>query len=271
MSKAVCRLLNQTHRPAGFIIPVQAAVRPLHRREILLPVAQKVPPLQQLLFLAGTQLRPLQLLNLKRQAVHFAGLFRLVHPKGVHLAAQLRHRAIGGAVFPQRALQSPKGIQIRAVPLLVQKLLPVVLAVDIQKLPAKHPQLRYRHRPSVDPAEVFSVCVQLPLENQKALLVHRPAALGKAGKVRLHSGKLRTDHCPLAAGANQVPGGSAPQHRAQSVNDNGFSRAGFSGEGVEARAEMNVRLLDDCNVFNVQQLQHGFFPLFSVMILPFIC
>ncbi|MPM74214.1 hypothetical protein SDC9_121199 [bioreactor metagenome] len=264
MGECVFRLLNQRHCAAGLVVPVETLVRSAHRRQVFFPVAQKVPPLQQLLLLAGAQLRPLQLLDLKAQAVHLPSLFGLVHPEGVHPPAQLRHGIIGPAVLAQRIFQPPKAVQIRAVLLLVQKLLSVVLAVDVQEVRPQRAQLGYRNRPAVDAAKVFAVHVDLPLDHQKAVLIRFRAALRKTGQISRYAGELRADHRLLAAGADQIPGGPAPQHRAHGVDHNGFARARLTGECVEARAKLNVRLLDDRNIFNVQQFQHGSLPLLSV-------
>ena len=69
-------------------------------------------------------------------------------------------------------------------------------------------------------------------------------------------GKFRADKGFFRPGADQFPGGPFTQHRTHGVDDDGFARAGLTGEGIEAGMELNVRLLDNGNIFNVKQFQH---------------
>ena len=141
--------------------------------------------------------------------------------------------------------------------LLVQQLLAVVLAVDVQQLLPDPPQLGHGDGPAVDFAEVLAVPRQLPLEQQVAVLVRGSAGLRQPRQAVGHLGELRADKGPVRAGADQVPGGAPSQHRPHGVDDDGLAGAGLAGEGVEARAELDVRLLDDRDILNVQKLQHG--------------
>ena len=143
--------------------------------------------------------------------------------------------------------------------LLVQKLGPVVLAVDIQELPANLPELGHGDGPSIGPAGVLAVAGDFPLEQQVPVLVRGNAVFLKARQLRRNGGELRADESLSGPGADEVPGGPAPQDGPHGVDDDGFARSGFAGEGVEARAELDVRLLDNRNIFDVQKLQHGDF------------
>ena len=51
----------------------------------------------------------------------------------------------------------------------VQQLLAVMLAVDVQQLPAQLPELGHRQRPAVYPADVAPVSLDFPLEHQLLL------------------------------------------------------------------------------------------------------
>ena len=46
----------------------------------------------------------------------------------------------------------------------VQKLLPIVLTVDVQQAAAQGAQLGHGHGPPVAAADIFPVCVNLPLQ-----------------------------------------------------------------------------------------------------------
>ena len=139
--------------------------------------------------------------------------------------------------------------------LLVQKLLAVVLAVDIQQAAAQHFQLSHRHRPPVHPADVFSVAVDLPLQQQRAVLLR-----GDAQRLRyrvVHAGEHCTDEGLVHTCTDQLAAGALPQHGAKGVDDDGLTRARFAGQGVEARLEPDVRLLDDGDILNMEHFQHG--------------
>ena len=69
----------------------------------------------------------------------------------------------------------------------VQKLLPVVLSMDIQKLPPQLPELGHGQRPPVHPAYVPAVPLDLPLEQQllplrRKAVILQPPELGEPSK-----------------------------------------------------------------------------------------
>ena len=69
----------------------------------------------------------------------------------------------------------------------VQQLLPVVLAMDVQQLAAQLPQLRHRHRPAVDPAQVLAVGQDLPLQEQFSVFIGANAVLIEGVRVGKNS------------------------------------------------------------------------------------
>ena len=77
-----------------------------------------------------------------------------------------------------------------------------MLAVDIQKLPADLPQLGHGDRPSVDPADVFSLAGNFPLEHQVPVLVRHNAVFRQSRQVRRHAGKFGADKGLGRAGAD---------------------------------------------------------------------
>ena len=95
------------------------------------------------------------------------------------------------------------------------------------------------------------------MEKKISVLVRGQAVFRQARQVRRDRGELRADKGLGGPGADQIPGGPSPQDGPHGVDDNGLARAGLAGEGVEAWAEPDVRLLNDRDILNVQKLQHG--------------
>ena len=139
--------------------------------------------------------------------------------------------------------------------LLVQKLLAVVLPMDVQQAAAQRLQLAHRYRPSPHAADALTVTVDLPLQQQGAVLLRCHALLLRDGGV--HTGEHRADKRLVRAGADEFAACPLAQHRAEGIDDNGFARAGLAGQRVEACLEPDVRLLDDGDIFNVEHFQHG--------------
>ena len=157
-------LTHQIGRAITAIVAVEAEIRPGHGGNEFFRIVQQGPVALQLLFLAGAQLGPLQLLELIGQGIHPAGLLRLVHLQSLHLAAQDGHGLVFFAILRQQLLRPAEAVQIQQVLLLVQQLLAVVLAVDIEQARADTLELRDRHWPSAHAADVFAVTVQLALQ-----------------------------------------------------------------------------------------------------------
>ena len=227
--------------------------------EELLPVAQDVPALRQSFLLPLLQLRPLQLVDLVAQGVHTALPLRLIHGQGLDLLSNLRHGPVLRLIGPQSLSRGAEAVQIGAVALLVQEKLAIVLTVYVQKAVADLAQQRHGDGPSVGPAGVLSIGVNLPLQEQlpalgadTALLQHR--------QVLRHAGEQSTDKGLAGPGTDQIPRGPLAQHRTHGVNHNGLTRASLTGEDVEAGVESNLGLLDHRDILNVQQLQHSFTP-----------
>ena len=139
--------------------------------------------------------------------------------------------------------------------LLIQQRLTVVLPVDIQQPSAQCLQLAHRDRPPVDAADVLSVAVYLPLEQQRAIRFRCDTQLLCQGAV--YAGKRCAHKRLVRAGADQLPAGALAQHGAECVDDDGLTRARLAGQRIEPPLERDVRLLNDGNILDVQQLQHA--------------
>ena len=162
------------------------------------------------------------------------------------------HGLIAGGIGPQLRLYPAKAVQIGAVLLLIQQLLPVMLAVDIQQRAADPPQLGHGHRPAAHPAGVFPIGIDLPLEQQLPVLRLHAALLQH--RQRRHPGEHGADKGLRRAGADQVPAGTLAQHGPHGVDHDTLSGAGLAGQSVEALVKGDVRLLNHRDIFNMQQL-----------------
>lgn len=133
--------------------------------------------------------------------------------------------------------------------LLVEQLRALVLAVDIQKARPQRAQLRDRDGPSVRAADVLAVGIDVALEQQHAVL-RLDAERGEHRKRGVHAVKFRADEALARARADQVARGCARRapRRAESMTMD-LPAPVSPGERVEARAERNVRALDDGDVF----------------------
>ena len=117
-----------------------------------------------------------------------------------------------------------------------------MLAVDVQQLPPQLPQLGHGDQPAIHPAHVAPVPLEFPLEKQLLPSVGKPILPqpGQGWDVSEHRG----DQGRPRSGADQLPAGPLPQHRADGVNDDGLARPRLAGEDVEARLKADVRRLD---------------------------
>ena len=161
---------------------------------------------------------------------------------------------IGRPVFLQKRLVPPKPVQIAQVAGRIQQLLPVMLAVDVQQLPSQLPQLGHGDQPAVHPAHVPTVPLKLPLEQQLLPAGGKPV-LHQPGQGR-DPGEHRRDQGRTRPGADQLPAGPLPQHRADGVDDDGLARPGLAGEDVEARLKADVRRLNQRDILDMQQGKH---------------
>ena len=126
-----------------------------------------------------------------------------------------------------------------------------MLTVDVDQPATQFPEDGCRCRHTVDPAGAFALRRDLPAEHQflRALvpclfqtILHRNRHLFKCG----------TDHSLCRTGADQIFGGTVAKDGIDGVDQNGLARTGLAGKNIQPRLEMNFRLLDDRNIFNLQ-------------------
>ena len=125
-----------------------------------------------------------------------------------------------------------------------------------------------RHETPVDPADIFPVQENLPLDHRLRVIVHpvfrKPAQLRNLGENTPDRGLLGT-------GPDHIPVGPFSYNGGYGINYDGFARAGLAGEDVESPVKRDIRLLNDSYILNVQQTQHGassFRQLISALISP---
>ena len=255
------RFPHQRHRATGIVVAVEGKLRRPHRVHQLARAAQQGAALIQLLVLAGFQLRPFQLPDLIGQGVHPPGALRFVHFQRVDLAAQGGKLLVGGLIIAQKTLGAPEAVQIPQVAGGVEQLLPVVLTVDIQKLTPHLPQLGDGDQLAIDPADIASVGLDLSLQQQ--LVPLDDAVFFQPGQL-LHPGEHTVYQRRLGSGADQLPAGALAQHRADGIHHDGFTRTGLAGQHIKARIKLDIRRLDQGNIFNMEQREHTLSPFLSV-------
>ena len=101
--------------------------------------------------------------------------------------------------------------------------------------------------------------MNLPADNQIAVLVRalpvlfKPGKLWKVGENRLHKGGF-------CAGADEIPAGALADHRADGIDHDRLSRAGFAGKCIKAGVKPDIRRFNDRNIFNMKQREHSNHP-----------
>ena len=168
------RLPQKIHR-ARFLL---AAGEGSHgQRQVLGELFRVLEPLAALLqrfILPGLELGALNLLQLELKRLHPAELFSLVHGQALLLPAQRLHAAIGLLIGRLLSLVAGEEVEVTQVLCLVKELLGIVLAMDVDE---GRPQLfekRHGDRPPVHPADVLSIAVDFPLDEQLLRRVGHP-------------------------------------------------------------------------------------------------
>ena len=199
------RVPDRGYSSGTVVIAAETVIRAGQRCDVLLTVSQQFPPGIEFLFLPRHQFRPLQLTDLKSEGVHPPRFFRFIHLKRTDLLPQSCHGGIFLSVSGKGRVHPAEAIQISAVLLLVQKLLPVMLTVDIQKLSADLPQLRDSQRPPVDPAGVFAVRRHLALQEEISVFIRGDAVFRQPRKLLRNVGKHSADKRLGRPGTDQLP------------------------------------------------------------------
>ena len=211
-------------------------------------MAQQITAAKKLLLFPGFQIGAFQFVDLIAQRIYTARFLRFVHLQGLHPAPQGNKCLIFGAVILQQHLRAAETVQVDLMLFFIQKLLSVMLAMDIQQTVAQRAKLCHCHRPAVDTADILAVGMDFTL--QKQLLFRFNAQI--VANPRLYIRKAGADKRFLSAGADQVAGSTLAQHGAQRVDHDRLTGACFTGKGIKTGFENNIRLLNDGNIFDVK-------------------
>ena len=194
------------------------------------------------------------------QRVDAGRFFRLVHFKRLDLPPGLTRRLITLGIGFRQAVEPGEAVEVRAVLLLVEQLRALVLAVDIQKTRPQRAQLRDRDGPSVRAADVLAVGIDVALEQQHAVL-RLDAERGEHGSeasTPSNSALTKALAAPVRIRSREVRAPSTAPSESMTMD---LPAPVSPVKGVEARAERDVRALDDGDVFDVEKLKHcGLLP-----------
>ena len=139
---------------------------------------------------------------------------------------------------------------------LIQQLCSIMLAMDIQKFGADLTKLCYRDRATIGSTYIFAVAGHFTLQQKVTVLIRNNTVSDQSQQILRHSRKGRTDKSLVGSRANQLTRGSSAKNGAHGINYDGLAGTRLTGQCVETRVELNIRLFNHRNIFNVQQIQH---------------
>jgi len=151
------RLGYERLRPVRLVAAVQRGEGEVHGVRQLSGVSQYVPPGSQRIRLPGRYPGSLELARLILQHVRSALALRFVHRQLFELPFLLRQLPVYARVLRPLRLQPAERVEIPQVSALIEQLSPVVLAVDVDKAPAKRAERRRGHGHPVYAAGAFPI------------------------------------------------------------------------------------------------------------------
>ena len=140
---------------------------------------------------------------------------------------------------------------------LIEQVLPVVLAVDVEQQRAQRAQLRRCDRDAADAAGRLALGRDLAADDELIVALDLVFLAPVPARVRV---ERRTDDRLFGAGAHELARGARAEDRVHGVHKDGFARARLAGQDVQAGAELQIRPLDDRDVFNMQFSQQSASP-----------
>ena len=170
--KGVLRLCEQPGGAVGIVPAVETFHGRFHAVAQLFGVLQDLPPVFQFFVLSRLQLCLFDLGDLVFQGLHAAQLFPFVHGQAVDFPPQLRHSLVFFAVIAPQRLIPGKCVQKSKMVVLIKQRRGIMLAVDVDKLDTQLPQNGHRYEASVDPADIFPVQKNLPLDDGLRVVFH---------------------------------------------------------------------------------------------------
>ena len=170
--KGVLRLCEQPGGAVGIVPAVETFHGRFHAVAQFFGVLQDLPAVFQSFVLSRLQLRLFDLGDLVFQGLHAAQLFPFVHGQAVDFPPQLRHGLVFFSVVASQRLIPGKCVQKSKMVVLVKQRRGIMLAVDVDELDTQLPQNGHRYEAPVDPADVFPVQKNLPLDDGLRVVFH---------------------------------------------------------------------------------------------------
>ena len=236
-------------RDRAIVPPGKQVISQIHRFGKLFKVAQQLAPLSQLSLFPGLELRLLQLFDLVAETVGEKFLFAFIGRECFMLFAKrgifLIFRRIGGHL----RIQTAKLIQIPQMLPLVEQLLAVVLAVNVQQKTAERAQLRRGDRHPADAACGLAIGCDLAADDQLVVAFNLIFRAPLCGGLRVERG---ADDGFFRTAAHQLPRNAPAEHGMERVDQNRLARAGLARQDIQPGSERDVCAFDHRDVFNMQ-------------------
>ena len=140
---------------------------------------------------------------------------------------------------------------------LIEQVLPVVLAVDVEQQRAQRAQLRRCDRDAADAAGRLALGRDLAADDELIVVLDLIFLAPVPARVRV---ERRADDRLFGAGTHELARGARAEDRVHGVHKDGFARARLAGQDVQAGTELQIRPLDDRDVFNMQFSQQSASP-----------
>ena len=123
------------------------------------------------------------------------------------------------------------------------------------------PQFGEGTGPAVDLDAAFSVRLELPLDEQRAVLVRRHVRLLQTAfqKGAFRDGEQSFHQSAVLAGPDEFAFAAGAAEQADGVDQDAFPRAGLAGEYGKAVFQIEVQSADQGDILNMQRKQHGLF------------
>ena len=143
-------------------IAIECTDGSLHRVRQLFGVLEHLPSLKQFVFLTRLQLGALNFVDLEFQRLDQTELFRFIHGQTADLLLDSADLVIRLPVILQQRFVVGIQVEIADVCRLIEQLLGIVLAMDLDELDAELPKRGDCDGLAADAAAVFSVGEDLP-------------------------------------------------------------------------------------------------------------
>ena len=222
-----------------------------------LRVGQQVRVAHQLVVLAQPGIGAGQLVTLELEQGPLA-LPRLgCVEQGLALAPQAVVGGPGPAIRLERLVQRAEGVQQVALAVGIEQGPSLVLAVDVDHLLAQALKSRDRHGHPVDLSGAAALRGDSSRDDQRVLVEHRPEDCFELPSQRLVL-DLKDRRSPglCLAGANQVGRGLSSEHQPERREQQALPRPGLSRPGAEPPLQLDLDVLDQCQVLYRKLSQH---------------